>query len=186
MKRLTEGHRQRSNTRKLTRFRRGIWLSVSSRAMSIRTHFCVVFSQLGWPVIKGGKPTWNQDPHQGFDGERRSRSLRMESGIPSWAEATYSKLLEHPAHAQPSHVVVVVPTGKDRDGILQEAVLQCFLVSEDTVSLPLPPHLAVSLQPSVERKPAPCCRWSCSLSTTSASFSKSTQKLHCGRLGVRW
>ena len=36
--------------------------------MSIRTHFCVVecYSQLGWPVIKGGKPIWNPDPHQGF------------------------------------------------------------------------------------------------------------------------
>ena len=36
--------------------------------MSIRTHFCVVqcYSQLGWPVIKGGKPIWNQDPHHGF------------------------------------------------------------------------------------------------------------------------
>ena len=58
----------RFNTRKLTRFRRGIWLSVSSRAMSIRTHFCVVqcYSQLGWPVIKGGKPIWNPDPHHGF------------------------------------------------------------------------------------------------------------------------
>ena len=125
-------------------------------------------------------------------------------GIPRWAEATYGKLLEHTAHAQPSQVVVVVPTDfgfdvwKDCDGTLQEAVLQCFqerrrtvkvdLVSEDTVpavSLPLPPHLAVSFQPSVERKPALCCRWSCSLSTTSASFSKSTQKLHCGRLGFR-
>ena len=54
--------------RKLTRFRRGIWLSVSSRAMSVRTHFCVVqcYSQLGWLVIKGGKPIWNPDPHQGF------------------------------------------------------------------------------------------------------------------------
>ena len=73
-------------------------------------------------------------------------------GIPRWAEASYGKLLEHPAHAQPSQVVVVVPTDfgfdgqKDRDGILQEAVLQCFqehrrtvkvdLVSEDTL-----PHL---------------------------------------------
>ena len=52
-------------------------------------------------------------------------------GIPRWAKATYGKLLEHPAHAQPSQVVVVVPTEfqfdgrKDRDGILQEAVLQC-------------------------------------------------------------
>ena len=70
-------------------------------------------------------------------------------GIPRWAEATYGKLLEHTAHAQPSQVVVVVPTDfgfdgwKDRDGILQEAVLQCFqerrrtvkvdLVSEDTL-----------------------------------------------------
>ena len=70
-------------------------------------------------------------------------------GIPRWAEATNGKLLEHPAHAQPSQVVVVVPTDfgfdgrKDRDGILQEAVLQCFqerrrtvkvdLVSEDTL-----------------------------------------------------
>ena len=50
-------------------------------------------------------------------------------GIPSWAEATYGKLLEHPVHAQPSQVVVVVTTDlgfdgrKDRDGILQEAVL---------------------------------------------------------------
>ena len=36
--------------------------------MSIRTHFCVVqcYSQLGWPVIKGGKPNWNPDPHHGF------------------------------------------------------------------------------------------------------------------------
>ena len=34
----------------------------------IRTHFCVVqcYSQLGWPVIKGGKPIWNPDPHHGF------------------------------------------------------------------------------------------------------------------------
>ena len=53
-------------------------------------------------------------------------------GIPRWAEATYGKLLEHTAHAQPSQVVVVVLTDfgfdgwKDRDGILQEAVLQCF------------------------------------------------------------
>ena len=31
-------------------------------------------------------------------------------GMPSWAEATYGKLLEHPAHAQPSQVVVVVPS----------------------------------------------------------------------------
>ena len=70
-------------------------------------------------------------------------------GIPRWAEATYGKLLQHTAHAQPSQVVVVVPTDfgfdgwKDRDGILQEAVLQCFqerrrtvkvdLVSEDTL-----------------------------------------------------
>ena len=36
--------------------------------MSIRTHFCVVqcYSQLGWPVIKGGKPIWNPDPVHGF------------------------------------------------------------------------------------------------------------------------
>ena len=36
--------------------------------MSIRTHFCVVqcYSQLGWLVIKGGKPIWNPDPHPGF------------------------------------------------------------------------------------------------------------------------
>ena len=36
--------------------------------MSIRTHFCVVqcYSQLGWPVIKGGKSIWNPDPHHGF------------------------------------------------------------------------------------------------------------------------
>ena len=36
--------------------------------MSIRTHFCVVqcYSQLEWPVIKGGKPIWNPDPHHGF------------------------------------------------------------------------------------------------------------------------
>ena len=69
--------------------------------------------------------------------------------IPRWAEATYGKLLEHTPHAQPSQVVVVVLTDfgfdgwKDRDGILQEAVLQCFqerrrtvkvdLVSEDTL-----------------------------------------------------
>ena len=50
-------------------------------------------------------------------------------GIPSWAEATCGKLLEHPVHAQPSQVVVVVTADlgfdgrKDRDGILQEAVL---------------------------------------------------------------
>ena len=187
--------------KKLTRFRRGIWLSVSSRAMSIRTHFCVVqcYSQLGWPVIKGGKPIWNPDPHHGFVdaflfsaiwhalGDRvcgpefrwlpqapplsvaKAHTLllnsvahyagRLESdavvlfgwnlGIPRWAEATYGKLLEHTPHAQPSQVVVVVPTDfgfdgwKDRDGILQEAVLQCFqerrrtvkvdLVSEDTL-----------------------------------------------------
>ena len=125
-------------------------------------------------------------------------------GIPRWAEATYGKLLEHPAHAQPSQVVVVVPTDfgfdgrKDRDGISQEAVLQCFqerrrtvkvdLVSEDTLPqcrFRCHHHFAVSFQPGVERKLAPCCRWSCSLSTTSASFSKSTQKLHCGRLGFR-
>ena len=215
-----------------------------------RTHFCVVqcYSQLGWPVIKGGKPIWNLDPHQGFvdaffftaiwhalggkgglqrpgldmavtalaGGEltvgdvfwaRRGENgvtsdaflealvackdrvstpefrwlpqappqsvanahtlllnsvvhyaERLESDavvlfgwnlcIPKWAEATYGKLLEHTAHAQPAQVVVVVPTDfgfdgqKDRDGILQEAVLQCFqgrrrivkvdLVSEDT------------------------------------------------------
>ena len=31
--------------------------------MSIRTHFFVVqcYSQLGWPVLKGGKPIWNPD-----------------------------------------------------------------------------------------------------------------------------
>ena len=70
-------------------------------------------------------------------------------GIPRWTEATYGKLLEHSAHAQPSQVVVFVPTDygfdgrKDRDGILQEPVLLCFqerrrtvkvdLVSEDTL-----------------------------------------------------
>ena len=75
--------------------------------------------------------------------------LGWNLGISRWAKATYGKLLEHPAHAQPWQVVVVVPTDfgfdgrKDRDGILQEAVLQCFqerrrtvkvdLVSEDTL-----------------------------------------------------
>ena len=34
-------------------------------------------------------------------------------GIPRWAEATYGKLLEHTAHAQPSQVVVVVPLTSD-------------------------------------------------------------------------
>ena len=219
--------------------------------MSIRTHFCVVqcYSQLGWPVIKGGKPIWNPDPRHGFvdaflfsaiwhalGGKRglerpgldvavtalaggeltvgdefwarhgengvtsdaflealvackdrvstpefrwlpqappqsvaKAHTLllnsvahyaeRLESDavvlfgwnlvIPRWAEATYGKLLEHTAHAQPSQVVVVVPADfgfdgwKDCDGILHEAVLQCFqerrrtakvdLVSEDTL-----------------------------------------------------
>ena len=37
-------------------------------------------------------------------------------GIPRGAEATYGKLLEHTAHAQPSQVVVVVPTDFGFDG----------------------------------------------------------------------
>ena len=85
----------------------------------------------------------------GEAGERRRRSLRMESGNPEVGRGTYGELQEHPTHAQPSQVVVVVPTDfgfdgrKDRDGILQEAVLQCIqerrrtvkvdLVSEDTL-----------------------------------------------------
>ena len=36
---------------------------------------------------------------------------------------------------------------------------------------------SISPAKCLERNPAPCCRWSCSLSTTSASISKSTQKL---------
>ena len=203
--------------------------------MSIRTHFCVVqcFSQLRWPVIKGGKPIWNPDPHQGFvhaflvsaiwhalggkrglerpgldvavtalvanspsvtssgrgrkrgdlgrilgsprcvqrqgvrarisvaatgasavscrgarlvaqqrgtlcgeAGERRRRSLRWNLGIPRWAEATYGKLLEHPAHAQPSQMVVVVPTDFGFDG-QKEAVLQCFQERRRTVKVDL-------------------------------------------------
>ena len=90
---------------------------------------------------------------------RGARLVAQQSGTlcrggwratPSFSsDATYGKLLEHPAHAQPSQVVVVVPTDfgfdgrKDRDGISQEAVLQCFqerrrtvkvdLVSEDTL-----------------------------------------------------
>ena len=54
-------------------------------------------------------------------------------GIPRWAEATYGKLLEHPAHAQPSQVVDVVPTDfgfdgrKDRDGIYNKRL--CCRVS---------------------------------------------------------
>ena len=67
-------------------------------------------------------------------------------GIPRWAEATYGKLLEHPALAQPSQVVVVVPTDfgfdgqKDRDGILQEAVLQCFQERRSRTNLVKPVH----------------------------------------------
>ena len=47
------------------------------------------------------------------------------------------------AHAQPSQVVVVVPTDfgfdgrKDPDGILQEAVLQCFQERRRTVKVDL-------------------------------------------------
>ena len=225
-------------------------------AMSIRTHFCVVqfYSQLGWPVIKSGKPIWDPDPHQGYvdaflfsaiwhalggkrgqerpglgvavtalaggeltvgdefwarhrengcdlgrilgsprcvqrqgvhtrisvaatgassvscrgallvaqqrgtpcgeAGERRRRSLRMESGHPRVGpRATCGKLLERPRAC-----TTVTDFGfdgrKDRAGILEEAVLQCFhewrrtvkvdLVTKDTLpqfSLPLPPSL---------------------------------------------
>ena len=198
--------------------------------MSIRTHFCVVqcYSQLGWPVIKVGKPIWNPDPHHGFvdaflfsaichalGGKRGLERPGLDVAVTAlaggeltvgdefWARHGENGFLEAlvackdivstaefrwlpqapPQSVAKAHtlllnsvahhaerlesdavvlfgwnldiprwaeaVVVVVPTDfgfdgwKDRDGILQEAVLQCFqerrrtvkvdLVSEDTL-----------------------------------------------------
>ena len=109
--------------------------------MCIHTHVCVVqcHSELGWPVIRDWKPSWDPETQHGSIGvflfsavwyalggkrglERPGLKLAESDAvvlfgwnlfIPEWAEASCGELLEHKAHAQPSQVVAVVPTDFD-------------------------------------------------------------------------
>ena len=126
--------------------------------MSIRTHFCVVqcYSQLGWPVIKGGKPIWNPDPHHGFV------DAFLFSAI--WHALGGKRGLERPG----LDVAVTALAGGEltvgdefwarhgENGVTSDAFLEALVACKDRVSTPEFRWLPQALHSQLPRR-TPCC-----------------------------